>query len=119
MRLWPFHSTSWQEGFQAGFQQACQKLPMLHEELQQAIRTQAIEETLARLEPVIVQRLTEVAQARPQPLNALLQKRDQFLSKGLSATDPLEKAKYQHYLEALDWMLHASNGVYSHQPLPQ
>ena len=110
---------TWEDGFQAGYQQAYQKLPALHQQVQETIRTQAIEETLARLEPVIAKRVEEVKKANLQSIQSLLQKREQFLRKSLSVTNPTEKQKYVNYLEALDWMLHAPDSVHSNESLSQ
>lgn len=88
-------------------------LPLMTEGLlkaKDAIRTAAIEETLAQMEPTLSKRFESAQQAALKPVSDLLSKQEQFQIAFNAAKMPEEKLKYQHYLEAIGWMLKGTNG---------
>ena len=107
---WPFKSEAreqlWLEAFSQGFSKAWEMmLPLMTEgvaKAQEALRTQAIDETLARLAPT-----HQLYTAQTLSLRGtvdLLKKREEFAQKAEHAVGA-EGEKYRHYVTALDWAL--------------
>ena len=101
----------WAEAFTLGFSKAWDMMAPLMTDgvrrMEETIRTQAIEETLARLAPShrIVEAENYVIRSRVD----LLKKRDEFRQKQEEAQGA-EGEKYRHYVQALEWALQATNG---------
>lgn len=107
-------SDEWVAGFGAGYRAAWDTMfPLMREGVEKskdAIRTAAIDETIARLDATIAQRLENTGRASLQPVAALLSKQEQFrLAKDAATTLPEDQVKYEHYLTCLDWMLNGHN----------
>ena len=71
------------------------------QQLTDAIREQATEEALTRLEPSVLQRAKDVGAISPQETLAIQAKQQEFADKLAQTHD----SKYQHYLDALGWVL--------------
>lgn len=107
-------SEVWASAFSLGFSKAWDMMvPLMQEgfgKTYERVFTEAVEQTLTGLEPTIQRRLVETQQGHLRPLNDLLAKRDAFRAKAAETLDSGTKAKYEHYVTAIDWALEATNG---------
>ena len=89
-------------------------LPLLQEGVgksRQAIHDAAVEDTLARLDSVIAERLVAAGKASLRPVADMLSKQEQFQIAFRASQTPEERLKYEHYLTAIGWSL---NGDRAH-----
>lgn len=69
------------------------------------VYTEAVNETLAGLEPYFAARLDQLQAASLRPLAAVQAKRQEMLSKRDATKSAEERMRFDHYLTALDWLL--------------
>ena len=105
----------WSEAFSLGVSKAWDMmLPLMRESAgksYEVIFADAVEQTLQGLETTICRRLDLAEKAHLRPANELLAKREEFKAKAATTVDLVAKQKYEHYVSALDWVLHqGSNG---------
>lgn len=109
----------WVEAFSRGYQIAWETMwPIMADgvqNLRSVIEQKAIEETLTRLDPLIAERAGQLGVIRPQAIQTVLQKQTEFQQKRETAKSVGEQEKYDHYLTAMEWFLHA-DGLHSNQP---
>ena len=107
-------SNVWAEAFALGFGKAWDMmLPLMREGVQktyETVFTEAVEQTLTGLEGTIQKRLAEAGLTHLRPVNDLLAKREEFRSKAAVSMDAEAKAKYEHYVKAIEWALESTNG---------
>ena len=116
--VWPSpskKSEGFVEGVAVGYRMAWDTMfPLMQEGVvksRQAIHDAAVEETLTRLDSLIVSRLEAVGKAQFRPVADLLSKQEQFQIAYRASSTPEERLKYEHYLTAIGWSL---NGDRAH-----
>ena len=96
----------WVEAFSRGYEKAWESMwPLMSDGVNKsrdALRQQAIDETLENLAPVLSRQALPV---HPNDAVSKFQvKLEEFRAKQIAATDPGEQAKYAHYIDALGWV---------------
>lgn len=100
----------WVQAFSSGYARAWDTmLPLMMDGVQQSkgyLRQEALKAALATVEPAVTQRVTEQIEdiERLRTFEELASKRKEFVSKRDASTGS-DQARYDHYLEALTWML--------------
>lgn len=103
---------AWLEGFNLGFSKSWDMMiPLMQEgvlKMKDAIRNQAIDETLDGLETTIAKRVEESGNRELQSVNSVLSKKREFEMKLSSAKSESDRSKYRNYLDTLEWVLNGN-----------
>ena len=98
---------------QAFVEGMCFALSDHSQSFRKALYDQALNEAVQRMTSSVEERARAAGAANPKGLLDLQRKQQEFRSKRDQAVG-LDRQKYDHYLEALEWALHA-NSVPTHQ----
>ena len=112
----------WLTAFSKGYEKAWESMwPVMLDGVQkvkQSIERQAIDATVSRLDETVFQRAEELGHVNARSISVIREKRAEFLHKRTQTKEKTDREKYDHFLEALDWMLNA-NSLHPHQPASQ
>ena len=112
----------WLTAFAKGYEKAWESMwPVMLDGVQkvkQTIEQQAIDATVDRLDETVLQRAEALGHMNVRSLTVIREKRAEFLHKRTQSQDRQIIAKYDYYLEALDWMLNA-DGLRPHQSVSE
>lgn len=103
---------AWLEGFNLGFSKAWEMMmPLMRDgvlKMKDAIRDQAIDETLEGLESTILRRIEDCGNSELQSVNSVLAKKKDFEIKLNNSKSEDERNKYKNYIETINWVLNGN-----------
>lgn len=109
----------WISAFTSGFNRAWEVMkPILDQAVQEAhkmIKSQEIDESLRRIEPIIEGRINKLKSTPIKTIAMIEAKRNEILMKRANSGTPEEKSKRDNYLEVINWILSESNGNKIHK----
>ena len=99
----------WTNAFSLGFSKAWDMMyPLMQQGFGKSydlILNDACEKTLQGLEQAIQHRIEQAKDMKLKHANEVIMKQQEFLQKREQARTPLERDKYEHYLQALEWAM--------------